>query len=446
MPDFAGLRRTIGSQLSTVETVLKRASTRSRALSAEDISPMQEQRKRLASIQQRLPIWENAYPELCEASLATIQQAERDIEGGQHQSAMRLINAPIRRALASFSEFSVAAGQIKRERFEARMGLFGENISPLVVNSIACRFNQPPSSNARDAYERCLSDAGSATKWPVHLTAVLYWMAHKAEKLLMDALPAEPDEDFYNSRLLVRLDEAVRSDGRTLTNLLGYDSTVPFEIGLLETEKQKKTESNTGADFILIVYLQLENGGSHTCAVLIQGKMETSPYVTNIFREKTTIFTANHQIRALTAENRPGYYFVYPLDRERRPIIVDRAQDFLEQVRGNNTNIKDVSLLKQRQCYVQTDRDGIDLATFFGRELFKKEHWFGSVGDAVQSFGQPVTELGLNARETASILAKRLVLVEIGGRVPQDDMKLVEALGFKRKPIPEEPEYSGHTP
>jgi hypothetical protein len=268
-------------------------------------------------------------------------------------------------------------------------------------------------------------------------------VAQEAEQTLLRHLPAKADEDFFNTRLLFRLEQAAQGIGTELTGLLGYDDTIPFEVGLLETEKQNKMESNTGADIIVIVYLKLENGKSHTRAALIQGKIETADYVTNVFREATADFARNHQIKALTARNRHGYYFVYPTDRVARPIIAAPASDFLNQLCTNNPAVDNVSLLRESRCAVRTDVGGVDLATFFGRVLFKKQHQFKTVGDALKFFGQPVGELGARARDTASLLAQKLVLFEVGGRIPELDMKLIKQLGFSRTPPERDSDYSG---
>ncbi len=450
MPDFAHIRTEIRSYLSNLDEVLNRTRAgKTRYPLAPDLfSSMKARRDWLAIIDSHLPVWENRYEAMTDASRVIFEQIESDLIGGQFESAAELIaTVPIRRRLADFGAFSAAAEAISRVRSESRQGLFNGKPRESVVNSIAHWFDQKAVRRTpADVFETCLSDAILPNSWSVHLPAVFYWIAHQAEHNLLDFLPVEPDEELCNTRLISSLADTARARGRELTSLLGYDKTVPVEVGLLETEKQKKTESNTGADFILIVYIMFENGKGCTFAALVQGKMETGEYVTNVFRKKTATFGTNHQIRALTAPNRNGYYCVYPIDSELRPIVVAPANDFLSQVLANNPDTDDVSRLRESQCGVKTDSAGVDLATFLGKVLFQRKHRFATIGKAVGTLGEPIKELGPKAADTASILAKRLVLVEVGGRVPEKHMREIRALGYKRREPPAlTPAFGGPT-
>lgn len=261
-----------------------------------------------------------------------------------------------------------------------------------------------------------------------------------AEKnLIGDDLPAKADENAFNGRVLTALMSAARKEGRLLAYQLGYDERYPLELGVLETERQV-IEPNVGADFCILIYFKKEDGDAIVCAALVQGKIEgeglTDAYTTNIFRDSS--FGVNHQIRSLTSPEKDGYYMVYPRSRATRPIVVAPAQDFLEQVlRSNPRACGDVSRLKKGDCKVRIERASVDLATFLGGVLFDPRHRCSDIGDAIAKFGEPVEGFGARARDTTFLLAERMVLVEIGGRVPETEMTVIEAFGYQRKPAPQ---------
>ncbi|WP_157949080.1 hypothetical protein [Neorhizobium huautlense] len=208
--------------------------------------------------------------------------------------------------------------------------MFVKNPHAAVIAYIAHHLGIHPRGDSEEVFSNCLDKATEAESWSFAPVAILFWIAHVAERNLMgDDLPAKADENAFNGRLLTALMSAARKEGRLLAYQLGYDEHYPPELGVLETERQV-IEPNVGADFCILVYFKKQDGNAIVCAALVQGKMEgeglTDAYTTNIFRDSS--FGVNHQIRALTSPEKDGYHAVYLRSRATRPIVVATAQDF----------------------------------------------------------------------------------------------------------------------
>lgn len=371
---------------------------------------------------------------LSDISKAVLQQIADKI--GRRQFAEALVSAQNipRRWQVRADEFQERIRAIVQLRGETEYALFSGEPSIAITATIGRWFAIEPHGKSPAALMReSLDEAGLVGSWKPNAAAILYWMGHKAEHDLITQLPAVPEEANYNGDVVAALKTTARSEGRKIASALGYDDAFPIEIGVLETEKTV-VEPNAGADFIVVAYLGQEDGQSIVSAAVVQGKMEVEgqPFVTNIYRSSGS-FGRNHQIKALTAAHRDGYYLIYPRNVRHRPLAIAHGHALLQAVLRGKPG-QTVGTLTKSKCDVRYEDVSIDLATFLGKVLVQPRNRHSSIGAALASIGAPVSGLGPKAADVQHLLAKRLVLIELGARAPQHDLDYVESLGFQRKP------------
>ncbi|NEH46633.1 hypothetical protein GR215_33065 [Rhizobium leguminosarum] len=378
---------------------------------------------------------------LSDISKAILSQIAGKIRRRQFAEALVSAQNIPRRWQRDAVEFKERVRSILHLRGEAKYALFSAEPSAAITTTIGRWFAiEPHGKNPAALMRESLGHAGQVESWEPNAAAILYWMGQKAEHDVITQLPAEPGESNFNGDVVASLKAAARSEGRKIASALGYDNAFPIEIGVLETEKTV-VEPNTGADFIIVAYLGQEDGHPIVCATVVQGKMENEkhPFVTNIYRSSGS-FGRNHQIRALTAPHRDGYYLIYPRNVRHRPLAIAPGQALLREVLCRNPG-EPIETLTKSKCEVRYEDVSIDLATFLGKVLVQPRNRFSSIGAALAAIGAPVSGLGPKAIDVQYLLAKRLVLIELGARAPQHDLDYVEALGFRRKPD-EDPSYN----
>ncbi|PDT01604.1 hypothetical protein [Rhizobium chutanense] len=391
----------------------------------------------LSSLSKELLSWgvgNGLHDSLTETSKSMLGQISSKIWRRHFSEALKLAQDIPRRWQVRENEFEHMVQSIEQSRFRSQRALFSFRPSAAITSTIGRWFEiEPHGATPADLMRQCLDKARKLPSWTPHAAAILYWLGHKAEHDVINQLPAAPDEPIFNADVVASLKSTAQREGRGLARALGYDSEYPIEIGVLETEKVV-VEPNTGADFIIVAYLGLEDGDSIVSAAVVQGKMELedTPFVTNIHRHAKG-FGRNHQIRALTAENRDGYYLIYPRDVHSRPMAVVPGHTLLREVRRLNRG-RSIEALTESKCNVRYDDSSVDLATFLGKVLIQPRNRHSSIGAALCAIGAPTAERGSAWVDVQDLLATRLVLIEIGGRVPQRGLDYLEALGFRRAP------------
>ena len=397
----------------------------------------------LSTLARELNSWgvgNGIHEELSDASKAILRQIAGKIRCRHFAEALATaLNIP-RRWQVNEVEFKERVQSILHLRGEDQYALFSAEPSAAITATIGRWFAiEPHGKSPVDIMGETLDAAGQVASWQPNTAAILYWMGHKAEHDAITDLPAEPDELTFNGDVVAGLKSAAKSEGRKIASALGYDGSFPIEIGVLETEKTV-VEPNTGADFIIVAYLGQEDGHPIVCAAVVQGKMEEKedPFVANIYRHSEN-FGTNHQVKALTAAHRDGYYLIYSRNVRRRPIAIAPGQALLREVIRLNPR-RPIETLPKSKCNVRYEDVSVDLATFLGKVLVQPRYRHSSIGAALAAIGAPVSGLGAKAIDVQHLLAKRLVMIELGARAPQRDLDYVEALGFRRKPE-EEPSY-----
>jgi hypothetical protein len=149
----------------------------------------------------------------------------------------------------------------------------------------------------------------------------------------------------------------------------------------------------------------------------------------NVHRGSTT-HGGNHQLRALADKAQTACYAFYPNNREASPTSFVQVETVVNEL---ERRLPDVAFrdMKAKDCYVSIEAGAVDLPTFFSKLLLNGAG-HKTMSQAINDLGSPRPSLGDKARDMSSFLAKRLILVEVGSRIPQAELKPILELGFKR--------------
>lgn len=259
--------------------------------------------------------------------------------------------------------------------------------------------------------------------------AALYWLGLEAERRLLGKVPGIENEDFYNAGLIQQLDSVAEKRGPKLFRSLGYTLGFPFEIAFWNTGG-KKSETHTGADMCIILYVMLEDGTKIIRGALMQGKL-ADKMVGNVHRSNET-FGRNHQLISLTSGRAIGYYSFYHDPYDTIGISVVPADTVRKTIESRLTKKMKLWEIPPTECTVPTDKNATDFASFLAFTLMEAKHHFDSIEIALQTMGEGRKgyEKG-SGTDVTKELASNLALISVGGPVPAKELELLAKYGFR---------------
>ncbi len=140
-----------------------------------------------------------------------------EILAGEFQRAERLGSETPPRWIRHHVGFARVAADIRTACKARRLGMFVKSPHAAIIADIAHHLGIHPRGDSEEVFSNCLDKATEAESWSFAPAAILFWIAHVAERDLMgDDLPAKADENAFNGRLLTALMSAAKKEGRLL--------------------------------------------------------------------------------------------------------------------------------------------------------------------------------------------------------------------------------------
>ena len=341
-------------------------------------------------------------------------------------------NVPFRSVVAGQEKrFRSIAAKIYTARNDRRLGMFVEQPRAVILENIRSTFGMPKAERGTDEIRSLISELARLRSWPRNIDAALYWIAHAAEQAYLTSdLPSKPEEDDFNAALPAALQSAAKEHWPSMVTALGYSSSLPFEIGRF-TSTRKTIEPQTGLDFALLVYSRLEDGNPRIYTAIVQGKPEHAkkPFTANVYRRSKT-YGKNHQLRTLADKVQTSYYAFYPRNRVTSPTSIVPVKTIVDEFEGRHPGVA-LEAMKYSDCYVSTENGAVDLPTFFAK-LMTNHTSYETMAAAMKDLGSPRPSLGDKAQDMSQLLAKRLILVQVGSRIPEAELKPIFDLGYER--------------
>lgn len=261
------------------------------------------------------------------------------------------------------------------------------------------------------------------------IQVALYWLGLDAERRILHRVPGIENEVFYNSGLIQQLHIAAEKQGLKLFQDLGYTLGFPFEIAFWDTGG-KKSETFTGADMCIILYITLEDGTTLIRGALLQGKLSEN-LVGKVHRTNETL-GKNHQLISLTSGEAVAYYTFYHNPYDTIGITVVPAARVRAAIEAKLPRKMELWEIPPADCVVPTDENASDFASFLAITLMDAKHHFDSIEIALKTMGEGRKGYEKeNGTDVVKELALNLALISVGGPVPAAELEPLKKYGFR---------------
>lgn len=361
---------------------------------------------------------------------ASVRDLLRYAEEGDYDAAFRLLESIPVRVLPNENgrdDLRLKAGEIVA-RWNDK-GLYSANRNEGVAGNCvtALQAEQLGETKAR-AFEDIRSIVSSIGTLRFDIQAALYWIGSAAEHAVLERVPAIAKEEHYNSGLVREVEGVVEKIGYRLFQDLGYTSGFPFEVAFWETDP-REDEADTGADMCIIIHVVLENRVAMTRGALLQGKRAKG--LKGEVHRTSTRLGRNHQLISLTSGEAIGYYLFYHHPYDTLGISVVPAEKVKKTIIANAPTIKHLWQIPPAACSVATDKDGTDFASFLAFTLIDSKHHYASIEQALLTMGQSRTGYEKDeGKDVVEELASKLVVVTVGGSMPDVDLEVLAKYGY----------------